>query len=70
MKDAKNRLLARPAILQCPPMKTIRNALIIGGGIAGMSTAIELRKRGVTVDLVEQDDESAEESYGRYWRAS
>jgi|ERR1700722_8871169 len=37
-------------------MKVIRNALIIGGGIAGMSTAIELRKRGVGVDLVEQDE--------------
>jgi 2-polyprenyl-6-methoxyphenol hydroxylase-like FAD-dependent oxidoreductase len=38
-------------------MKSIRNALIIGGGIAGMSTAIELRKRGVAVDVVEQDKE-------------
>jgi naringenin degradation protein FdeE len=38
-------------------MKTLRSALIIGGGIAGMSAAIELRKRGVAVDLVEQDKE-------------
>ncbi len=38
-------------------MNTIKNALIIGGGIAGMSTAIELRKRGVAVDLVEIDKE-------------
>jgi 2-polyprenyl-6-methoxyphenol hydroxylase-like FAD-dependent oxidoreductase len=38
-------------------VKAIRNVLIIGGGIAGMSTAIELRKRGVAVDLVEQDKE-------------
>jgi 2-polyprenyl-6-methoxyphenol hydroxylase-like FAD-dependent oxidoreductase len=33
----------------------IQNALIIGGGIAGMSAAIELRKRAVPVDLVEID---------------
>jgi 2-polyprenyl-6-methoxyphenol hydroxylase-like FAD-dependent oxidoreductase len=38
-------------------MNTVKNALIIGGGIAGMSAAIELRKRGVAVDLVEQDKE-------------
>jgi 2-polyprenyl-6-methoxyphenol hydroxylase-like FAD-dependent oxidoreductase len=36
-------------------MTIIRNALIIGGGIAGMSLGIELRKRGVAVDLVEID---------------
>jgi len=33
----------------------IRNALIVGGGFSGMSAAIELRKRGVAVDLVEID---------------
>lgn len=31
----------------------IRNALIVGGGFSGMSAAIELRKRGIAVDLVE-----------------
>lgn len=36
-------------------MNSIQNALIIGGGIAGMCAAIELRKRGVHVDLVELD---------------
>jgi len=36
-------------------MGTVRKVLVIGGGIAGMSTAIELRKRGVAVDLVERD---------------
>jgi 2-polyprenyl-6-methoxyphenol hydroxylase-like FAD-dependent oxidoreductase len=36
-------------------MSIIKNALVIGGGIAGMSTAIELRKRGIAVDLVEID---------------
>lgn len=33
----------------------IRNALIIGGGFSGMSAAIQLRKIGVDVDLVEID---------------
>jgi 2-polyprenyl-6-methoxyphenol hydroxylase-like FAD-dependent oxidoreductase len=36
-------------------MNSVRKVLVIGGGIAGMSTAIELRKRGVAVDLVERD---------------
>lgn len=31
----------------------IRTALVVGGGFSGMSAAIELRKRGVAVDLVE-----------------
>lgn len=31
----------------------IRRALIVGGGFSGMSAAIELRKRGIDVDLVE-----------------
>jgi 2-polyprenyl-6-methoxyphenol hydroxylase-like FAD-dependent oxidoreductase len=33
-----------------------RRILIIGGGFSGMSAAIELRKRGADVDLVEVDD--------------
>lgn len=33
----------------------INRALVVGGGIGGMCTAIELRKRGVDVDLVEID---------------
>lgn len=36
-------------------MAHIDNVLIIGGGFSGMSAAIELRKRGVAVDLVEID---------------
>jgi len=32
-----------------------RDVLIIGGGFSGMSAAIELRKRGLSVDLVEID---------------
>jgi hypothetical protein len=33
----------------------INRALVVGGGFAGMSAAIELRRRGVSVDLVEID---------------
>lgn len=33
----------------------IGKVLVVGGGFAGMSAAIELRKRGVAVDLVEID---------------
>jgi 2-polyprenyl-6-methoxyphenol hydroxylase-like FAD-dependent oxidoreductase len=33
----------------------VQNVLIIGGGFSGMSAAIELRKRGVAVDLAEID---------------
>lgn len=36
-------------------MKSIRNTLVVGGGIGGMSAAIALRKLGVHVDLVDLD---------------
>ena len=35
--------------------QALRHALVIGGGFSGMSAAIELRKRGHAVDLVEID---------------
>ncbi len=38
-------------------MNTVNSALVVGGGIAGMCAAIELRKRDVEVDLVERDPE-------------
>jgi 2-polyprenyl-6-methoxyphenol hydroxylase-like FAD-dependent oxidoreductase len=38
-------------------MVGIRKALVIGGGIAGMCAALELRKRDVHVDLVELDSQ-------------
>lgn len=34
----------------------VNKVLVIGGGFSGMSAAIELRKRGVVVDLVEIDE--------------
>lgn len=35
-------------------MTTIRNVLIVGGGIAGMSLAIRLRQQGIQVEIVER----------------
>ena len=36
-------------------MQHLSKVLIIGGGFAGMSAAIELRKHGIAVDLIEID---------------
>jgi 2-polyprenyl-6-methoxyphenol hydroxylase-like FAD-dependent oxidoreductase len=33
------------------------NALVIGGGIGGLTTAIALRRKGATVDVIERDPE-------------
>lgn len=38
-------------------MSAVKSVLVVGGGIAGMCAAIELRKRGVEVDLLEADPE-------------
>jgi 2-polyprenyl-6-methoxyphenol hydroxylase-like FAD-dependent oxidoreductase len=38
-------------------MNLVKRAVVVGGGIAGMCSAIELRKRGVEVDLLELDRE-------------
>jgi 2-polyprenyl-6-methoxyphenol hydroxylase-like FAD-dependent oxidoreductase len=42
-------------------MSAVRNVLIIGGGVSGMSLAICLRRIGIDVDLIEKDSE---------WRAA
>lgn len=34
----------------------VNRVLVVGGGFSGMSAAIELRKRGISVDLVEIDE--------------
>lgn len=36
-------------------MSAVKRVLVIGGGFSGMATTIELRKRNIEVDLVEQD---------------
>lgn len=36
-------------------MNKIEKALVVGGGIAGMSAAIELGRRGIAVDLIDLD---------------
>jgi 2-polyprenyl-6-methoxyphenol hydroxylase-like FAD-dependent oxidoreductase len=38
-----------------PSNASVRRVLIVGGGFSGMSAAIELKKRGIDVDLVEID---------------
>lgn len=38
-------------------ISNIATALVVGGGIGGMATAISLAERGVTVDLVDLDPE-------------
>jgi 2-polyprenyl-6-methoxyphenol hydroxylase-like FAD-dependent oxidoreductase len=37
-------------------MAAVENALVVGGGISGMSTAIELSRRGIEAELVEIAD--------------
>lgn len=44
--------------------KPVNNVLIIGGGFSGMSAAVQLRKIGVAVDLVEIDENWRAEGAG------
>jgi 2-polyprenyl-6-methoxyphenol hydroxylase-like FAD-dependent oxidoreductase len=46
---------ATPARGSC--LSIVKRVLIVGGGIAGMCAALELRKRNVDVDLIEVDPE-------------
>lgn len=46
---------AHPALLESHMAALIQSALVVGGGFSGMAAAIELRKRGIAVDLVEID---------------
>jgi 2-polyprenyl-6-methoxyphenol hydroxylase-like FAD-dependent oxidoreductase len=38
-------------------LSSIATALIVGGGVAGMSCAIQMRKAGIAVDLIDMDPE-------------
>lgn len=45
-------------------MGLIRNALVVGGGVGGMCAAIQLRKLGIAVDLVEVNPQWAPDGAG------
>ncbi len=45
-------------------MASVSNALIIGGGIAGLSAAVALSKAGVRCDVVEKSTERRGASLG------
>ncbi len=59
-KDLVRMAVAKAALLE--PLKNIfvditKNALVIGGGVAGMSSALELANQGYKVYLVEKEGE-------------
>jgi len=45
-------------------MALVNKVLVIGGGVGGMCTAIQLRKQGIAVDLVEQSADWAPDGAG------
>ena len=45
-------------------MALVNKVLVIGGGVGGMSAAIQLRKQGIAVDLVEQSPDWAPDGAG------
>jgi 2-polyprenyl-6-methoxyphenol hydroxylase-like FAD-dependent oxidoreductase len=45
-------------------MALIQNALIVGGGVGGMCAAIQLRKQGIAVTLIEQNPNWAPDGAG------
>jgi 2-polyprenyl-6-methoxyphenol hydroxylase-like FAD-dependent oxidoreductase len=45
----------RQSKLGASRLRTVNRVLIVGGGIAGMCAALELRRRGVSVKLIEAD---------------
>lgn len=47
-------------LLQSKPLepikkKVVQNALVVGGGVSGLTTALDLARSGITVDLVEKE---------------
>ncbi len=53
IEGAINRLtLQNP--LSPSKKKTIQNGIVIGGGVSGLSAALDLAERGITVDLIEK----------------
>ena len=52
------------ALLAKVKLVITKTAIVIGGGIAGCSTAYALAKRGIAVTLIEQHDQLATEASG------
>lgn len=48
---------AREQLMTDANIESVANALVVGGGIGGMATAIALASRGVSVDLIDIDPE-------------
>ena len=58
-KTLVNMAVARSALLQPlyqSMVETKRSAVVLGGGLAGMTAAVEISKQGFPVDLVEASD--------------
>jgi len=58
-KDLVRMAVAKVALLeplQEPELSVTRRALVIGGGVAGMTAALSLAEQGYPVDLVERED--------------
>ncbi|SHG08839.1 4Fe-4S dicluster domain-containing protein, partial [Desulfacinum infernum DSM 9756] len=58
-KDLVRMAVAKVALLeplQEPELSVTRRALVIGGGVAGMTVALSLAEQGYPVDLVERED--------------
>ena len=45
-------------------MTAVNKVLIVGGGFSGIAAAIELRKQGIAVDLIERDPDWRPEGAG------
>jgi len=59
-KDLIRMAVARSALLKPQKIRTFdadKSATIIGGGLAGMSAAVEIAKQGFRVDLIERNKE-------------
>jgi len=56
MRMAVSRI-AKATSSQTPPVPVTKRALVVGGGLAGMTAALALAGQGIPVDLVERRDE-------------
>lgn len=59
-KDLVRMAVARSALLKPQKIRTFdadKSATVIGGGLAGMTAAVEIAKQGFKVDLIERNEE-------------